>query len=104
MWVDRTKRPVFIDIDGTLTVSTKANAEPIPERIKHVRKLIEAGHQVVVWSGRGTEYAQAFVSRNSLFGVVAIGKPELIVDDQPEIRPSEHMPIVTPKKFFLSDD
>ena len=95
-------RPVFIDIDGTLTDHpTQQWSGVIPERIAHIWRLIAEGHSVVVWSGGGTDYAEEFVRDNGLAHLVtAIGKPEIVVDDNPDIRPKGRIPIVSPDDFF----
>ncbi len=94
-------RPIYIDIDGTLTKDGKRMwGEVIPERIIVVRALLRAGKQVVIWSGGGTAYAKAFVDQHDLQGAIAIGKPEYCIDDNPTIRPRMSSRILSPKAFF----
>ena len=94
-------RPIFIDIDGTLTTTPSRPWGPtIAARLNRVRDLLAAGQQVVVWSGNGTAYATQFVEKHGLEGAVSIGKPELVVDDNPDIRPRERMQILSPEEFF----
>ncbi len=79
--------PIYIDIDGTLTKDgDRAGGEPIHDAIGGVQTLIRKGWEVVLWSGRGTDYAKAFAQRWDL-ACVAIGKPKCCYDDNPEIRP-----------------
>ena len=96
-----TDRPIFIDIDGTLTDHPEQHGKAIPERIEHIRRLVSRGQSVVIWSGGGTLYARNWVTAHGLAGIVtAIGKPETVVDDNPDIRPKGRMPIVSPQDFF----
>ncbi len=96
-----TDRPIYIDIDGTLTNNpTTTWGKVLQERIKKIKCLVAENTQVVVWSGNGTQYAKAFCEKHGIEGVVALGKPEYIVDDNPDIRPKERMPVLTPFEFF----
>ena len=95
-------RPVYIDIDGTLTDRGTAGGNPLPERIATVRRMLDDGAKIVVWSGTGTEYARRFVKSNGLIGAIALGKPEFLVDDNPTIRPEGKMPVKTPEEFFAA--
>lgn len=75
----------FIDIDGTLTAEDKANAAPIASRVAKVRDLIANGHEVVLWSARGSSYAGLFAFNNHI-DAKCVGKPNVVIDDKPEIR------------------
>lgn len=91
--------PTFVDIDGTLTSEPHAAGGPVhADRIAVLRELIASGEEVVVWSARGTAYAQQFC-RNHDLNVVAIGKPDLCVDDKPTIR-AAGLKVVSPEAFF----
>lgn len=81
--------PIFIDIDGTLTMDgEKAWALPRDSALNAVKHLLEGGAEVVFWSGRGTTYAKAWAEKLGLTGkVTCIGKPSICYDDNPEIRP-----------------
>jgi len=92
-------RPVCVDIDGTLTDKGTKGGNVIPERIAKLKQMIAAGKQIVVWTGGGTNYAQWFCRENGIYGVVAIGKPEFCVDDNPLIRPRS-LKVQTPEEFF----
>ena len=97
-------RPIYIDIDGTLTdqpVQPWGNA--LASRLARVRELVAEGRQVVIWSGGGTVYAKAFCKQYGLEGVTAIGKPEAIVDDNPLLRPTGRMSIIAPDEYFKED-
>ncbi len=92
--------PIFIDIDGTLTSSPRAGGSPIEHRIKRVADMLSAGTEIVLWSASGTKYARAFAERCGLSAAVCIGKPSLMVDDNPTIRPAGRLPIKAPEDFF----
>lgn len=93
--------PIFIDIDGTLTdLPTKKGGNVLNDRIDLIKKLISEGHEVVIWSGGGTEYAKQFALLHGLDKVICIGKPSICVDDNPSIRPEERIKVLTPEYFF----
>ena len=80
--------PVFIDIDGTLTADgSKRGGEPLPSRINAVRKMIDQGSDVVLWSYAGGEYAAEFAVAHGIEAIATIGKPRLVIDDNPDIVP-----------------
>ncbi len=94
-------RHIFIDIDGTLTDNPTEPGKAIAERIEHIKQLVGQNQSVVIWSARGAAYARSFASEHGLLEIVtAIGKPEILVDDDPGIRAKGSMPIVSPEEFF----
>lgn len=98
-------RPTYIDIDGTLTTAPHRPWGPVIEsRLQRVRDMVAAGRSVVLWSGGGTGYAVRFADRYDLDGVIALGKPERCVDDNPDIRPRRRMPVIDPDTFFAEDE
>lgn len=79
--------PIYIDIDGTLTdLPNQCGGDAIPERLDAVRKLIDQGHLVVIWSAGGDGYAKRFAKRHNLNVHAALGKPHYCVDDTPTVR------------------
>lgn len=94
--------PIFIDIDGTLTTTPdKAWGPVIAYRIDKIQRLVEEGHEVVLWSAGGSGYAKSFARRVGLGDLVTcIGKPRCIVDDTPYIRPDWEGLKATPDMFF----
>lgn len=79
---------IYIDIDGTLTDEPlKKWGNPIWERIRRVEYLVNLGYRVVIWSGGGHDYANEWVRKHQLEGVIALGKPDAYIDDNPNIRP-----------------
>ena len=94
-------RHIFIDIDGTLTDNPTEPGNAIPERVERIKHLVGQNQSVVIWSARGAAYARSFASEHGLLEIVtAIGKPEILVDDDPGIRAKGSMPIVSPEEFF----
>ena len=95
-------RPIFVDIDGTLTDKASHGGNPISERVEYIRSLIASGQPVVIWSGTGTDYARDFATKHGLEGALAIiGKPLLCVDDCATILPTKApIVVVAPEKFF----
>lgn len=93
------KLPIYIDIDGTLTDSGKVGGKVLEERIARVRRLIDSGTEVVVWSNAGTVYARNFCTLHAL-RCTAMGKPHFCVDDMPTILKSPGLKVVEPSTFF----
>ena len=91
--------PIFIDIDGTLTNRPNTGGAVLPERLARIRELVDMGHEIIIWSTGGTKYAQNFVRVHNINGVVCIGKPRLMVDDNPKIRAGA-LQRCSPDKFF----
>jgi len=101
MTADKIPARIFIDIDGTLTSEPhKKWGPPIHERIQRVRDLIAAGNEVVIWTGGGTAYAAEFAAKYHLDGALCVGKPSVLVDDNPELRPGFAKRIKDPTEFF----
>ena len=71
----------IFDIDGTLTKRQKIWDEPNPDIMDRCKKLIEDGHNVIVWS-RTRRYAEAFCKKHGLRPLFAVGKPQVIVDNE----------------------
>lgn len=93
--------PIFVDIDGTLTNEPhKKWGRPYTKRIHQLRTLISQGNRVVLWSGGGQAYAEQWAATNNLDGAICMGKPRMIVDDCPTIRPVGRMPVLSPSTFF----
>ncbi len=86
----------FIDIDNTLTIGREMWSPIDKGMIAKVQDLIEAGHEVIVWSTGGTAYAREFCKRHDLQPHAALGKPEVTVDDNPRF----HKSIISPEKFL----
>jgi len=93
-------RHYFCDIDGTLTHDGgKAWGEPNLQMIEAVRKLAEE-ESVVLWSARGRMYAHKFAAKYDIPVDFCLGKPEMIIDDSPIIRPEHLMPHFSPEQFL----
>ena len=58
-------------------------AEPWPEMIAAVRALIDDGHEVIIWSGN-TRYARRWCEKHDIKPQAALGKPDVLVDNQLE--------------------
>lgn len=49
---------IYIDIDGVICTDENGRyhlAKPIQKNIDKIRKLYEAGHEIILWTGRGSE-------------------------------------------------
>ena len=88
---------IFCDIDGTLTNDGEHKyGVCMLNRIEKLRILSET-NDVILWSGNGKKYAQEFLNKHKLDRCIAIGKPHLIIDDNPTIRPNWNSLIRTPE-------
>jgi phosphoserine phosphatase len=78
---------IYCDIDGTLTDDPEDKwGNPHLDRIEKIKEKINEGHTVFVWSGNGTEYANAFCEKYGIKPVLALGKPDVYIDDKPKVR------------------
>lgn len=65
-----------------------------------MKEIIATGeHRGYVWSGGGYEYAKAFVAKYGI-DAIPLPKPDIYVDDNPEIRPKKRMIHVSPQDFL----
>lgn len=90
---------LYVDIDGTLTDSSTRGGRPIEERVARVRREIERGRDVVLWSATGREYAERFARENGLTPLACLAKPDICVDDCQTVR-KRGLTVVDPKTFF----
>ena len=89
---------IYCDIDGTLTDEPfKKWGKPKQERIDKLKQLIQEGHQVILWSGGGTRYARQFAKKYGIRATAAVGKPDVIIDDNPKIRPTKRTTYLSPE-------
>lgn len=96
---------IYVDIDGTLTRDGEGpNGEPRQDIINVLQSAIAFGHEVVVWSAQGGEYAEGFCREHHIHPTAALGKPDIYVDDRESIRgPGAKHPMVWIKPDGLSD-
>jgi ribonucleotide monophosphatase NagD (HAD superfamily) len=83
---------ILIDIDGTICTeespSDRPLALPLPGAIEGVNRLVDAGHTVILWTGRGWD--QYRMTKHWLdehgfrYDQLLMGKPiaNLIIDDR----------------------
>ncbi len=72
----------FFDVDGTLTKTQRPKwAEPNMEMIAACKGLIKEGHNVVVWTSTA-RYARRFCAKYGIEPLLAIGKPQVIIDNE----------------------
>ena len=61
------KKPkiIYVDLDGTISINNEeigfadrhqdySKAEPLPDRIAHINELYDQGHEIHIWTARGT--------------------------------------------------
>ena len=75
---------IYIDVDETFVRNYSTKRIPMPEVIKHIRKLKEQGAILYCWSSGGSEYAKNSASE---FGIeecfeAFLPKPQVVLDDQ----------------------
>jgi hypothetical protein len=91
---------IFVDIDGTMTDNPESKwGFPNKDVIDSVKRAIKKKHVVVVWSANGAEYARRFCSLHKIHPKVCLAKPDVCVDDRPDIRPRDKMVVIPPEDF-----
>jgi len=92
---------IYVDIDGTLTDAPRNRwGNPRLDVINKIKSLSEKGYGIVLWSAGGTRYAKRFAEKYEINTIACLGKPHLIIDDNPTIRPQKRMPILSPDAFL----
>jgi hydroxymethylpyrimidine pyrophosphatase-like HAD family hydrolase len=98
---------IFVDVDGTLThiqPGKPVTAPPRQDVVDKVKALIEAGHVVVVWSGKGARHARMAAKLLGIKAVACLRKPHLIIDDEAEkVALKLARSVITPEKFLAMD-
>lgn len=91
---------LYCDIDNTLTLADKRGAAPAFDRIARLKRLIDAGVNVVLWTMSGSGYARRFAQRHGIKAVACLHKPNMIVDDKaPLFRPADKLKVVLPEEM-----
>lgn len=83
---------IMIDIDGTICAegdpADRPLADPLPGAVEAINRFVQAGHVVVMWTGRGwDEYRMTKKWLNDhgfQYSELLMGKPiaNLIIDDR----------------------
>lgn len=88
---------IYVDIDHTICSYEEntleySKAKPIPERIKKINEMYEAGNKIVYWTARGTKTGidwrkvteKQFQDWNVKYHELKFGKPayDLFIDDK----------------------
>lgn len=90
----------MVDIDGTLTHDPMQRwGTPRTNMIKKIKKLIAGGHEIILWSAGGKQYAKDFSKRYKINAIACIPKPDIMIDDKPTLR-SCGIPILSPDIFL----
>jgi hypothetical protein len=78
-------RIVYVDVDDTLIRSAGTKRVPMPNVIRHVRTLFEAGAELYCWSTGGALYAERAAREVGLHQCFRafLPKPHVLIDDQP---------------------
>ncbi len=95
---------IFVDIDGTMTdAKDKSAGAARNDVIEKVKQLISDGYPVYVWSGNALDYSIAFCKRHGICPCGILPKPNLIVDDNPNLLPPSRIARWTPEEFLEAD-
>jgi hypothetical protein len=75
---------VYVDVDDTLVRSSGGARIPVPDVIKHVRALFDAGAILYCWSAGGAEYAKQTAKDLGIADCFKnfLPKPNVLIDDQ----------------------
>jgi len=83
---------IYCDLDGTLT-RRQDTPKPWPvwqENVDALKKLIEEGHNVIIWSCRGRGAAWVFAAKHRL-AATCLRKPDVCFDDEPSLHDNPHV-------------
>jgi hypothetical protein len=82
-----TVRPpiAYVDVDDTLVRSVGTKRVPMPNVVRHVRAMFEAGTELYCWSSGGAVYAEQAAREVGLHECFRafLPKPHILIDDQP---------------------
>jgi hydroxymethylpyrimidine pyrophosphatase-like HAD family hydrolase len=83
MYVLTSDKTVFFDVDDTLVIWEGTSYRPHNKHIELLKRFVERGQPVVVWSAGGYEWAERVVKELNLEGLVTavMAKPQWWVDD-----------------------
>ena len=51
----------------------------------------------------GTNYARKFAKKYGIKTIAAIGKPDVVIDDNPKLRPAKRTKYLSPEQFESQD-
>jgi len=88
---------IFCDVDGTLTDKKSRGGNPLKKNVDKLRKLIQEGHEVIIWSKTGQAYVEKFCKDNELKPKYCLSKPDYFIDDHPRMGKT---PILKPEEIF----
>lgn len=79
-----TRSIVYVDVDDTLIRSAGGKRMPVPNVVRHVRTLFEAGAELYCWSAGGARYAEEAAREVGLHDCFRafLPKPHVLIDDQ----------------------
>jgi hydroxymethylpyrimidine pyrophosphatase-like HAD family hydrolase len=87
-----TPKTIFLDLDGTLCTEERtferSLATPLPGAQEALRKFYDAGHTVIIWTGRGWEQfkmTKHWLDTNGfVYHQILMGKPiaSVFIDDR----------------------
>ncbi len=75
---------IYVDVDDTLIRSFGTKQIPIPNAIRYVREMFNAGNQLYCWSRGGAQYSRDVAIRLGIEDcfVSFLPKPDVILDDR----------------------
>ncbi len=77
---------IFVDVDDTLIRSFGTKQIPIPNAIRYVRDMFDAGNVLYCWSRGGAQYSRDVAIKLGIADcfVCFLPKPDIVVDDRLE--------------------
>ncbi len=77
---------IFVDVDDTLIRSFGTKQIPIPNAIRYVRDMFNAGNLLYCWSCGGAQYSREVATKLGIADcfVCFLPKPDVVVDDRLE--------------------
>ena len=77
---------IFVDVDDTLIRSFGSKQIPIPNTIRYVREMFNAGNVLYCWSRGGAQYSRDVATKLGIADcfVCFLPKPNVVIDDRLE--------------------
>lgn len=75
---------IFVDVDDTLIRTFGTKQIPIPNAIRYVRDMFNAGNSLYCWSRGGAQYSRDVATTLGIADcfVCFLPKPDVVVDDR----------------------
>ena len=96
---------IFVDVDDTLIRTFGTKQIPIPNAIRYVRDMFNAGNSLYCWSRGGAQYSRDVATKLGIADcfVCFLPKPDVVVDDRLE-QLLDHCEFIHPNNAVTKPD